>query len=842
MDRPNPLKWARWLVPSLALLLFVSHVLLLETGSNANYLPLIGGLLQLGLGILTTSAALQAAGRATGFTRTFWRFQAGAFSIWVVAQALATVYDAILQKPIDQPWPSDLIYFLWTTPLFLVLFLDPEAESQQIEWPQWLDFAQIGILVISLYLFAFEVPGHWRSSEISVEKLALLISCVRDVFLISCFAYRTFNTENKQVRSLFGRITIFLTLYSLAECPYLYLQVYERLRPGTVWDIPWSLAFVVATILITSAPSEATEKQWLWPEHQKSTSPSLRVILKLVPLFFPMVVLLMAAHIAEQQFAIATVAVIASFACSSARIILTERKQLRSDVALQENNALLRSVFEGTGDAIFVKDIEGRYLIVNSAVAIFYGKPLEQIVGKTAFELTDAESARKLTTTDRSILETGESTTVDFQTEHRGMTEYFLVTRAAYRDSNGKIIGIIGITRNITKYREIEERLRQSQKMEAIGTLAGGVAHDFNNILMVISGYSSVLSEALQAEPKLRSHVEQIQKSGERAASLTRQLLAFSRKQTVQPTQLNLNEVVSGIEKLLHRLIGEDIEISTNLEPNLGSVMADAGQMEQVILNLAVNARDAMPEGGKLTIATRQSKVGNGRAKGQNELKPGEYVELFVSDSGVGMSAAIQAHVFEPFFTTKPAGKGTGLGLSTVYGIVQQAGGFITFESAPALGTSFRIFLPSVESSATLPASEEDRATSLQGGETVLLVEDDAAVCELVRSVLTTQGYSVLAARHPQEAEAICKSHPRRIQLLLTDVIMPEMSGPELANRLKVLHPQMRVLFMSGYIDDSVVRQEIHDRGIAYLQKPFPPMSLAKKIREVLDSSPVPSP
>ncbi|MGB2627495.1 MAG: ATP-binding protein [Candidatus Acidiferrum sp.] len=841
MVRAKPFRRIWWLFPALALSLFLLNVLLLETGSPRGSAPLIGGLLQMGLAIVTTSTAFLAAQRAKGFTRTFWYFQSGGFALWVVAQGMSTVYDAILHKPVDQPWPSDLIFFLWTMPIFLVLFLDPLAESQKIEWPQWLDFAQVGILVISLYLFAFEVPGHWQSKEISVEKLALLVSCVRNIFLISCFVYRTLNTADKHIRGLFGRMTIFLSLYSLAECPYLYLQVYERLRPGTLWDLPWGFAFLVATLLIATAPSEPVEKQWLWPEYRKFRSPLSRVLLKLVPLLFPMAVLLMAAHIAEEQFAIATAAVVASFLCSSARIILTERKQLLSDAALQEKNALLKSVFEGTGDAIFVKDMLGRYLMVNSAVASFFGRPIEQIIGKTAFEITDAEAAEKLTSSDRHILETGESTTVDFQTWHKGSLEHFLVTRAPYRDNIGKIIGIIGITRNITKYREIEARLRQSQKMEAIGTLAGGVAHDFNNILMVISGYSSVLAQALKTDPKLSGHVEQIQKSGERAASLTRQLLAFSRKETVQPTHLNLNQVVSGIEQLLHRLIGEDIKISTKLEQDLGTIVADAGQMEQIILNLAVNARDAMPEGGKLSIETRVTMIGTGQSLGQDELKPGEYVELIISDSGIGMSSSIQAHIFEPFYTTKPAGKGTGLGLSTVYGIVQQAGGYVTFESTPGIGTTFRIFIPRVASAISGTAPEDLGATRLNGDETVLLVEDDESVCELVKSVLTSQGYSVLAARHPLDAEAICKSHPGPIQLLLTDVVMPEMTGPDLANRLTKLNPQLRVMFMSGYIDDSVVRQGIRDRGIAYLQKPFSPISLARKIRDVLDSVPVPS-
>jgi len=335
--------------------------------------------------------------------------------------------------------------------------------------------------------------------------------------------------------------------------------------------------------------------------------------------------------------------------------------------------------------------------------------------------------------------------------------------------------------------------------------------------------------------------VEQIQKAGERAASLTRQLLAFSRKQTIQPVPLNLNNVVTGVEKLLHRLIGENIAVSTHLALELGTVMADAGQMEQVLLNLAVNARDAMPTGGKLYIETRNTAIASdaGKSHAPSETKRREYVELIVGDSGVGIDPSIQPHVFEPFFTTKAAGKGTGLGLSTVYGIIQQAGGSVTFQSEAGVGTSFRILLPRISSAGNAEASKEDRALQLQGGETVLLVEDDASVCELVRAVLTSYGYSVLAARRPQEAEAICQAHASRIQLLLTDVILPEMSGAELARRLTGLNPQLRVLFMSGYIDDSVVRQGIRNPGVAYLQKPFSPTSLAIKVREVLDSASV---
>ena len=836
MDRNGALDWHWRALPVVALALFCVHLSLLLGHANPSVASLAIDILQLGMGMVVTWAALQAAWRSSGFTRTFWYFQASGFAIWVIAQALATLYDGILHRPVNQPWPSDLFFFLWMIPLFLSLFLNSNAESQRIDWVRWLDYAQVGILVSALYVFLFEVPEHWADKSFSFEKLALVVSCARDVCVLACCTVRTQRSRDAQERSLYGRMTLFVLVLMVVECPYLYFQVYQGLRPGTLWDLGWSFAIVLPTLLIFTSSPKDVERSARRVKPRKDSSQAARIALRLVPLCFPMAVLLMAAHIAEQEFGIAMMAVVASFACSGARIVITEKNQMKADAALRERNALLKSVFEGAGDAIFVKDAAGRYLIANSQVANYFRKPVEEIVGRTAFELTDTEAARELTRSDKRILESGENVTVDFQITRDDTTYHFLVTRVPYRDPNGKIIGVIGISRDITQYKGIEERLRQSQKMEAIGTLAGGVAHDFNNILMVISGYSSVLAEALKSHPKLHGHVEQIQKAAERAASLTRQLLAFSRKETIQPAALSVNDVVAGIEKLLHRLIGEHITISTELAMDLGMVMADAGQLEQVILNLAVNARDAMLEGGKLSIETRNATLGYGESKDPVDVRPGEYVELAVSDTGAGMDAAVKAHVFEPFFTTKPAGKGTGLGLSTVYGIVQQAGGYVTFESERGAGTSFHIFLPRIYAMSKAAASTDTGHVTLQGEETVLLVEDDASVCELVRAVLTKQGYSVMAAQRPREAETICREYGQRIDLLLTDVILPEMSGTELAKRLAVLDPGMRVLFMSGYIDDSVVRQEIQEKGIAYLQKPFTPANLVKKVREVLDA------
>jgi len=454
--------------------------------------------------------------------------------------------------------------------------------------------------------------------------------------------------------------------------------------------------------------------------------------------------------------------------------------------------------------------------------------------GDTADQLTDAATAKRFAEQDRAVAKSGRGQSFEYELTIKDRPRTFFTTKAPHRDANGKIIGVIGVVRDITEYRALEERLRQSQKMEAIGTLAGGVAHDFNNILMVISGYSSVLSDALVTDPKLRGHVEQIQKASERAASLTRQLLAFSRKQAIQPVPLNLNGVIGGIEKLLHRLISENITISTQLSSQLGTVLADAGQIEQVILNLAVNARDAMPQGGRFTLETRNVEFADS-VTAPNPVKPGRYVEFIVTDTGIGMGMEVQAHVFEPFFTTKPSGKGTGLGLSTVYGIVQQANGHITFTSQPGGGTTFRIYFPQIDSAESTGDLPDASGAALDGSETVLLVEDDASVCELVRAVLTSHGYTVLSARHPREAEILCEKNRERVDLLLSDVVMPEMSGAELSKRLASRNPRMKVLFMSGYIDDSVIRHGIQGKEVAFLQKPFSPQSLARKVREVLD-------
>jgi two-component system cell cycle sensor histidine kinase/response regulator CckA len=402
-------------------------------------------------------------------------------------------------------------------------------------------------------------------------------------------------------------------------------------------------------------------------------------------------------------------------------------------------------------------------------------------------------------------------------------------------DAQGGPVRAVGISMDVTERRALEEQYRQSQKMEAIGLLASGVAHDFNNLLTVILGFTELAAAEVETGSRQSEPLGEIRKAGERAAVLTRQLLAFSRRQVLEPKILDLNALITDLERMLRRLIGEDVELATALDPGVGPVRADVGQIEQVILNLAVNARDAMPTGGKLTIETRNVELDESYAREHVAVRPGSYAMLAVTDTGTGMSAETKSHMFEPFFTTKGQGKGTGLGLATVYGIVKQSEGNIWVYSELGRGATFKIYLPLVKSDSSPVEARPSDARPARGSETVLLVEDEDAVRTLTRRILEGFGYSILEARKGEAALELARRHSQPIHLLLTDVVMPDMGGPELAERMRRVRPDTKVLFMSGYTDDAVVRHGIIANGVHFLQKPFTPEALARKVRETLD-------
>ena len=496
---------------------------------------------------------------------------------------------------------------------------------------------------------------------------------------------------------------------------------------------------------------------------------------------------------------------------------------------------LFRLIGENAADMIAVVTVDGQRL---------YNSPsYEKVLGYSSEELTRTSAYEQIHPDDRPLVLAAASEArgnavgrrLEYRIRHKN-GEWLVVesTASAVRNAEGKVEKLVIVNRDITERKQLEQQLVLSQKLDAIGRLSGGVAHDFNNILGVIIGYSEALQEKFGPDDPYREAVDEIQKAGKRAASLTQQLLAFSRKQVLEPKVLDLNAVVADVEKMLRRLIGEDIELKLTTSPELGMVKTDRGQIEQVILNLAVNARDAMPRGGELKIETANAELTEKDAKRYRYVVPGQYVNLQIGDTGCGMDEELQSHIFEPFFTTKEKGKGTGLGLATVYGVIKQSGGYIWVESQPGKGSRFSIYLRRVEGSAEKVLETEGPVKRIRGPQTVLLVEDEASLRKLTRNTLEQVGFTVLEAQDAFEAVNIAAQTNAVIDLLLTDVVMPGRSGPELAGDLAAARPRMRVLFMSGYTDGAIEAHGVLESGILILRKPFTRHQLTLSIEEVL--------
>ncbi|MFZ3211913.1 MAG: PAS domain S-box protein [Terriglobales bacterium] len=517
---------------------------------------------------------------------------------------------------------------------------------------------------------------------------------------------------------------------------------------------------------------------------------------------------------------------------------ITGRKVIED--ALKQAEQKYRAIFEDAVVGIFQTTPEGRPLSVNRALAQMYGyESAAQLIAEAAETAPPLFADSSRWKEFAWVLKQGgvvRNAELELACKD-GSKKWLLANVRALRGGNGRVVQHEGTVQDITERKLLEDQLRQSQKLEAVGRLAGGVAHDFNNALAVIIGYSELLQDRLDPANPLRSFTQEITKAGERAASLTRQLLAFSRKQILQPRVLDLNSIVTEIDKMLRRLIGEDIHLVVDRASNLGRVKADPGQLQQVLMNLAVNARDAMPQGGKLIIATANATLDESYVHHRPVVRPGAYVVLSVSDTGCGMDKATQARIFEPFFTTKEPGKGTGLGLSTVYGIVKQSGGFVWVYSEPGQGTTFKIYLPRVDQ--VPEASGAEPKPVLPGGsETILLVEDEGALRRLAQSCLQSGGYRVLEAEDGKTAVEIARRQTEPIHLLLTDVVMPAMSGVELAEQFASSWPETRLLYMSGYTDELIAQHGVLHTGTAILEKPFSRESLLRRVREVLDAKP----
>jgi PAS domain S-box-containing protein len=930
----------------------VVHLAILATSYGTHFASVWGHWTDAASALIAAVICWSAARHSGTFGRRVWRLVSLSLVLAFISQFVFTLYFDYLHAPNSELWPSDILVFFWTVPAMLTLFLSPRDPNRGFRWLRMCDFLQVCALVLSLELSLLYVPSRWqfrRTFHVALIFFGLLAFSFLVRGLISPF---------RTARAFFFRLAVFFFFFGATTNITRYAITAGFYRQGTWLDLPWTLSFC----LVAGFAATWTDSEEQLPEFE-SRGTSMQLLAQFSPLLIPAIVFPLVLRIAQEQFEWSVILALVSFAAAGGRMFFVQNELLISTRQLQENLALLQGITQGTTDAIFVKDLQGRYLMMNPAGAGFLGRTVDEVIGKDDTELfDDAETGRIIMELDRGVLQSGKMQTLEEGGTAAGVSRIYLSNKGPLRDQSGKVVGLLGICRDITDRKRaeeemrrseqklhihfehtplavvewdldfrvtdwnpsaerifgyskqeairqhgsfivppqhrpqvdqvwkelvrqnggtrntndnltkdgrtitcewyntplvdelgrvlgvaslvhdvtehvaLEERLRQSQKMEAVGRLAGGVAHDFNNLLTVILGYSQILAEGVPSGSRLADSTAQIKSAADRASGITRQLLAFSRKTVMTPRVVNLNDIMLNLDSLLRRLIGEDIEVLTVPANDLGSVTADPGQIEQVIMNLALNARDAMPHGGKLTLETSNEQLDESYAQRHQPTVAGRYVMLAVTDTGHGMSPETQARIFEPFYTTKEVGKGTGLGLSMVYGIVKQSGGYIWVYSEPDRGTTFKIYLPRVDQPAETTGLENRSRSVQRGTETILLVEDDPQLRQLSSSVLAHCGYKVLTANGPEEGLAICKENHRDIRLLVTDVVMPRMNGRQLAEQIVQVAPNVKVLYISGYTSNAIVHYGVLDAGLWFLPKPFTLSALVAKVREVLDS------
>jgi PAS domain S-box-containing protein len=807
--------------------------------------PVLSQILQTICAFLAGMACLQASFRSSAFARSFWRLSAAGFFLWSGAQALGTYNLYFAPVAPQAAGPGAVLYFFSFTPMFASLFLSPAAGDQGRRWEAYLDFLQILIVSGTIYLLFLYVPW-WRLSEQEWVSRRATTANLRNLLLCAGFALRALTTRSKRQRELYIRVGVPMALYSLGFWLGKRGISFWAVRLGSWFDLGWTLPFLLTVILAVSWQEEPSEKESARPLG------FVPIILAfLLTLSLPAVasgLLVFRGYVSTPEVFLISGAAALVVICFFTRLILTQYRQNKTFERLQSSEAKILE-WKNRYEAAVLASGQIIYDWSPRTNQVTFGGNFENMLGYSTDEIGGNNRWRELIHPDdlarykkemNRVLAIGaEALHIEYRV-HRKNGRYLTIKDDGHflLDESGKVEHMIGFITDISEQRLLEEQLRQSQKMEAVGRLAGGLAHDFNNLLTVIKGYSRmVLDEPRRKreEENFREIVAHIDSAADRAAALTRHLLAFSRKQVLQPKVIDLNALMVNLDKMLRRLIGEDIAIVTVAAPDLGSVKADPGQIELVIMNLVVNARDAMPKGGKLTLETTNVELDAEYARDHDGVEPGRYVMLAVSDTGAGMDAQTLALIFEPFFTTKELGRGTGLGLSTVYGIVKQSGGHIWVYSEPGRGTTFKIYLARVDEAAEHLPKLKVSAAVVRGTETILLVEDNEQVRELTHSVLAGSGYSVLVAENGPTVEKICAQHKEEIDLLLTDVVMPGVSGREVAKQVTARWPGVKVLFMSGYTENSIIHHGVLDDGTFFLAKPFTPSALTNKVREVLD-------
>ncbi len=779
------------------------------------------------LALLLAVTAFRSSRRASAFARTLWLSVAMASILWSISFAIGALAYAFkaADAALNVFWPTTIIFYLVFLVFALPLLLKEDAETVTLGWAPVLDLAQIGILTFSAYLVFFYIPSISGISNDLRSRNYMMLQLARNGFLAAGFLYRSWRSRSAALRQLQFRLGLFFITFGAVASFFL--------RALNVWRWPHPLVGFASDLpllfLLFAAAHWQPQAGELPPVKLRQTQPKLwRQIL---PLAMPFSVIALGSQIARSHPWIAWSAITSSFICYAARLIIMQRRQDATLLALSAMEKKFSTAFHSSPIAICLTRLsDGRYVDANDRYLELVRLPRNELIGKTSLELGIFPDLEQRSRFVKTVLRESSFRNRTFRLRRADRTLDTLISAEVIQLENESLI--ISSLLDVTELKSVTQQLQRAQKMELIGSLAGGVAHDFNNLLTIIKGYSE-LARTRESKANLAEEIRHIGEAADRAAALTRQLMAFSRHQVLQPRKIGLNSVIVQIEKLLHRTIGENIELVTILAPDLGAVFADPVQMEQVVMNLAVNSRDAMPNGGKLVFQTRNLELSSPYLETGFEIPLGHYVMFSVTDTGVGIAPEHLDRIFEPFFTTKGASHGTGLGLATVYGIVKQSGGYISVYSEVGLGTTFKIYLPRVDQPADVLKPAVVNGHIPGGAETILIAEDDQRLCQLATDVLRQRGYRVLAANSGEEALQRANEFENKIDLLLADIVMPGIGGYELARQLKGSRPGLKVLYMSGYPHYSLSsRTDFHEPILA---KPFTPSELTREIRRVLD-------
>lgn len=822
MVRVPKLAWA-------AVAVVTGHILWLAMWPNADWSEIVSEQFQLMAGLLAGFACWQAGERSHHFAKTFWRFSAVTFAIWSIGSLLGSIHDAIPHATPDPPLSIVLIVFLSTAPMFVAALMGGGEPETEVRWDVILDVAQLLILVIAIHIMLVAIPSLTFGQRRAAINRLLLLASWRGALAIA-LVVRAIFSRSPIIRHLLAPVAGAMSLFALGSALGNYIDRFNLWSKVQWFELAWTIPFAMVAVSATvwREPAKAP------PVEKASAGMAPGFVIYLPSLAIPILLLSLYQNIVFEQILVGLCAMIISIICFTLRVLVAQRRQKQTLEELRRSERRYRSLFENNMAAVYRSTLDGRILDCNQAFCDMFGYTQEEILHASADVLYIGGHSERDSTVSKVRGQQAQRSVEGKYRRKDGTLIHTLGHRAISFDENGNEL-LEGTLIDMSQRRLLEAQLQQAQKMESLGMMAGGIAHDFNNMLTVITGYSAMQMDRIPHGDPLREYSAEIKAAADRAAALTRQLLAFSRQQVMEEKVVNLNSLIRDFEKFLRRLIGEDVEVRTAFDKELGAVRVDPGQIEQVLMNLVVNARDAMPSGGTISIQTANAYLDSGYLERQPMVTAGPYVKLSVRDTGTGMTEETIGHIFEPFFTTKAVGKGTGLGLATTYGIVKQSRGYIDVSSAVGEGSRFDVYLPQLAKRA-FDEDEEKSVAVPRGDEGILLVEDNHALRSMAKTLLESYGYTVFAIADPGEVDSACDLHSDRIELLLTDIVLPRMSGTEVARRVAEKIPGVRILYMSGFPTHAMFDRKSLEGTGSFLQKPFAPATLASKVREVLDN------